>query len=147
MQLLLPADLLAAVVHHATLSHPAEACGILTGPAGQTKTVARQIPMHNAAHDPHTGFVFDVNEQLAAYADMDKRGEDPVVVYHSHPRGRATLSGRDQAHAAHTTAVWLVVATSTRPPQVQAWRMQDGTPVKVEVVVGDPRPATRPDGH
>lgn len=131
----LSADLLAAVVYHATLAHPAEACGLLTGPAGQTEVATRQVPIRNTALDPKAEFVFDVDDQLAAYADMDARGEDPVVVYHSHPRGPAVLSGRDQAHAAHTSAVWLVVATSTRPPQVQAWRMQDGAPVKVKVEV------------
>lgn len=131
----LPADLIAEVVYRCTHGHPTEVCGILTGPAGGNH-VTGHIPMTNAAANPRTGFAFDADQQLAAYADMDAHGEDPLVIYHSHPRGPATLSPQDQTHARKTPGVvWLLVATSSSPPQVAAWEMVDGAPVKARIEV------------
>lgn len=156
MTLQLPADALAEVVDHCRRAHPREACGIIAGPAGQPAlghaTATRVIPMANTAPDPSGAFEFDVDEQLAAYAEMDTRGEDPVVLWHSHPAGPATPSAVDVAGAAGGTSLWLIVslAGTTQPhdfhvADVRCWRIIGGQPAEVEIQVvnrdHEPRPA------
>lgn len=150
MTLHLPADALARVMGHAKLAQPAEACGIIAGPAGQPTdgdaTADRVIPIANTALDPAAGFVFGADGQLAAYADMDAHGEDPVVLYHSHPRGPAIPSQRDLAGAAGGTCLWLIVAMAAgEPVDVRVWRIRDGAAVEepLRLVDGErePRPA------
>lgn len=132
--LTLPAAVLAAVLQHTATARPAEACGLIAGPARQPDGAVvadRHIPMTNNAPDPATGFVFDPAEQLAAYADMDARSEDPVVLYHSHPRGPATPSPRDVAGAA-SAILWLIV---DRAGHVRCWRIADGMATEVDIQV------------
>ncbi|MGZ8758888.1 MAG: Mov34/MPN/PAD-1 family protein, partial [Aeromicrobium sp.] len=71
-----------AIVAHARRDHPDEACGIVAGAIG-SDLPTRHVPMLNAAMSP-TFYEFDSTDLLKLYRDMDARGEDPVVVYHSH---------------------------------------------------------------
>ena len=71
-----------AIVAHAKRDHPDEACGIVAGPEG-TYRPSRFVPMVNAASSP-TFYEFDPTDLLKLYREMDERGEEPVVVYHSH---------------------------------------------------------------
>lgn len=149
--LTLPADALAAVLQHARAEYPNEACGIIAGPAQQANGDAiadRHVPMANTAASPHDWFAFDVTAQLRAYAEMDSRGEDPVVLYHSHPRGPATPSPTDIAMAAGGTCLWLIASLggSTSDPRVtgiRAWQIVEGqaTEVEIRVVEREPQPA------
>jgi [CysO sulfur-carrier protein]-S-L-cysteine hydrolase len=141
----LPADVLAAVVEHCRAAHPAEACGLIAGPAGQDldgePLAHRHIPMSNVASEPDDTFAFDSAEQLAVYAEMDARGEDPVVLYHSHPHGPVRPSPIDLAMAAGTDCIWLIFGINRGV--VAAWLIVDGqaNQMDIQVVVGHDEPA------
>jgi len=149
--LLLPADALAAVIAHCQIDYPNEACGIIAGPAGQpgTGTVAadRVIPIINISPDPQVGFRFFPPEQRAAYAAMDAAGEDPVVIYHSHPAGPAIPSPTDvdAAVTAGQTLRWLIVSLAV-DVVVQCWRYEDGQAVEDElrILPNDPDSPPQP---
>jgi [CysO sulfur-carrier protein]-S-L-cysteine hydrolase len=130
-------DLLEAVLAHARRDHPDEACGVIAGPEGSDDP-QRLVPMLNAARSP-TFYEFDSAELLRLYREMDDRGEEPVVVYHSHTATEAAPSRTDVALASEPGAHYLLV--STRDPdadEVRSFRIVDGvvTEEPVEVVEG-----------
>ena len=70
------------IVEHARADHPDEACGVIAGPEGSDRP-ERFIPMVNAARSP-TFYEFDSADLFRLYKEMAERGEDPIVIYHSH---------------------------------------------------------------
>jgi [CysO sulfur-carrier protein]-S-L-cysteine hydrolase len=130
--LILPGALRAAIIAHARADHPDEACGLLAGPEG-TDQPRRHIPMTNAARSP-TFHEYDSGEQLKVWNEMDQRGEEPVVIYHSHTATEAYPSRTDIALAAEPAAHYVIV--STRDPdqaELRSFRITDGVVTEEEV--------------
>ncbi len=125
-------DLIDAMVAHARADHPDEACGIIAGPEGADHP-ERFVPMVNAARSP-TFYEFDTADLLALYRDLDDRGEEPVVVYHSHTATEAYPSRTDIAYASEPNAHYVLV--STRDPdvaEVRSFRIVDGAVTEEEI--------------
>jgi proteasome lid subunit RPN8/RPN11 len=123
-----------AIVAHARRDHPDEACGVVTGPIGSDRP-ERFVPMVNAARSP-TFYEFDSKDLLALYREMDDRGEEPVVVYHSHTATEAYPSRTDVRLASEPGAHYVLV--STRDPhedEFRSFRIVDGEVTEEEVVV------------
>jgi proteasome lid subunit RPN8/RPN11 len=126
-----------AIVAHARRDHPDEACGVVAGPAGSDRA-ERFIPMLNAARSP-TFYEFDSTDLLRLYREMDERGEEPVIVYHSHTATEAYPSRTDVSYASEPGAHYVLV--STREPETtefRSFRIVDGqiSEEPVQVVVG-----------
>ena len=107
----------------------------MAGPAGSDVAV-RFVPMANAERSP-TFYRFDPMEQLKVWREMDDRGEEPVVIYHSHTATAAYPSRTDIALASEPGAHYVLV--STRDPdevELASYRIVDGevTPEEVRVV-------------
>jgi proteasome lid subunit RPN8/RPN11 len=141
------ADLLEAVVDHARADHPDEACGVIAGPEG-SDTPTRFIPMVNAARSP-TFYEFDSRDLLALYREMDDRGEEPVVIYHSHTATEAYPSRTDIAYASEPNAHYLLVSTrecggQPGPVEVRSYRIVDGVVTEEPVEVGPAAAAPTP---
>ncbi len=98
-----------AIVAHAREDHPDEACGVVAGPEGSDRP-ERFIPMLNAARSP-TFYEFDSADLLRLYREMDDRGEEPVVVYHSHTATEAHPSRTDVSYASEPHAHYVLVST------------------------------------
>jgi proteasome lid subunit RPN8/RPN11 len=125
-------DLIDAMVAHARADHPDEACGIIAGPEGADHP-ERFVPMVNAARSP-TFYEFDTADLLALYRDLDDRGEEPVVVYHSHTATEAYPSRTDIAYASEPNAHYVLV--STRDPEaaeVRSFRIVEGVVTEEEI--------------
>lgn len=129
--------ILEAIIAHARRDHPDEACGVVAGPEG-SDTPQRHIPMTNAERST-TFYQFDSMEQLRVWREMEDRGEEPVVIYHSHTATEAYPSRTDVNLAAEPGAHYLLV--STREPQVteiRSYRIVDQVVTEEPVqVVGD----------
>jgi [CysO sulfur-carrier protein]-S-L-cysteine hydrolase len=126
----------AKIVAHARADHPDEACGVIAGPAGSDRP-ERFIPMLNAARSP-TFYEFDSMEQFRVWREMDARGEEPVVIYHSHTATQAYPSRTDIAYASEPGAHYVLV--STRDPdqaEFRSFRIVDGQVTEEEVRVAD----------
>ena len=127
-----------AIVAHARRDHPDEACGVVAGPAGSDRAL-RFVPMLNAARSP-TFYEFDSADLLRLYRDMDGRGEEPVVIYHSHTATEAYPSRTDVALASEPNAHYVLVSTreddGRGPVEFRSYRIVDGTVTEepVEVV-------------
>src|SRR5579864_8664349 len=129
-----------AIVAHARADHPDEACGVIAGPAGSDRP-ERFIPMTNAERSP-TFYRFDSMEQLRVWREMDERGEEPVVIYHSHTATEAYPSRTDIAYAMEPGAHYVLV--STRDPdeaELRSFRIADGAVTEEEVRVPEDDPA------
>lgn len=126
-------DLIDAMVAHARADHPDEACGIVAGPEG-TDRPERFVPMVNAARSP-TFYEFDTAALLALYRDLDDRGEEPVVVYHSHTATEAYPSRTDIAYASEPHAHYVLVSTREADvAEVRSFRIVEGVVTEEEIV-------------
>lgn len=111
-----------------------EKCGIIAGAPGGP--AMRPVRMANALATEAGRYAFDPAEQLAVWADLDDRGEDPIVVYHSHPFGPAYPSPGDIALALDPAPVHLIVAVRAGGiAETAAFRIVDRTVQPVEVTV------------
>ncbi len=124
----------AQILAHARADHPDEACGVIAGPAGSDRP-ERLISMLNAERSP-TFYRFDSLEQLRVWREMDGRGEEPVVIYHSHTATEAYPSRTDISYAMEPNAHYVLV--STRNPseeELRSFRIIDGEVTEEEVSV------------
>jgi proteasome lid subunit RPN8/RPN11 len=117
------------IVAHARRDHPDEACGVVAGPAGSDDP-QRFVPMVNAARSP-TFYEFDSMDLLRLYRDMDARGEEPVVIYHSHTATEAYPSRTDVSYASEPNAHYVLVSTKDcgpdeGPHEFRSFRIVDG---------------------
>jgi [CysO sulfur-carrier protein]-S-L-cysteine hydrolase len=136
-----------AIVAHAKRDHPDEACGIVAGPEGSDRA-ERFVPMTNAAGSP-TFYEFDSAELLALYKEMWDRGEEPVVVYHSHTATEAYPSRTDIGLASEPAAHYVLVSTrehgnSDGPVEFRSYRIVDGEVSEEEVSVQPEDLSSRP---
>jgi [CysO sulfur-carrier protein]-S-L-cysteine hydrolase len=132
--LTITADLRAKILAHARADHPDEACGIIAGPAGSDRP-ERFVSMLNAERSP-TFYRFDSLDQLKTWREMDERGEEPVVIYHSHTATEAFPSPTDISYAMEPGAHYVLV--STRDPdreEFRSFRIIDGDVTEEEVTV------------
>ncbi|MDQ3165583.1 MAG: M67 family metallopeptidase [Actinomycetota bacterium] len=133
-----------AIVDHARRDHPDEACGVVAGPVGSNRPT-RHVPMLNAAMSP-TFYEFDATDLLRLYQDMEARGEEPVVIYHSHTATQAYPSRTDIALAQEPGAHYVLVSTREGsnlggPVEFRSYQIVDGEVTEEEVaVVASPEP-------
>jgi len=138
-----------AIVAHARRDHPDEACGVVAGPEGSDRP-ERFVPMVNAAGSP-TFYEFDPTDLLHLYREMDDRGEEPVVIYHSHTATEAYPSRTDIGLAMEPNAHYVLVSTrehgnSDGPVEFRSYRIVDGEVTEEDVdVSSDPAPEPRPE--
>jgi [CysO sulfur-carrier protein]-S-L-cysteine hydrolase len=133
-------ELVDQIVAHAKRDHPDEACGVITGPEGSDRP-SRFVPMVNAARSA-TFYEFDSADLLALYRDMDARGEEPVVIYHSHTATEAYPSRTDIALASEPGAHYLLVSTRESGPhdgpyELRSFRILDGAVTEEDVEILD----------
>src|ERR1700753_1566005 len=132
--LTISAGLRAQIMAHAAADHPDEACGVIAGPAGSGRPEGF-IPMLNAERSP-TFYRFDSIEQLQVWREMDDRGEEPVVIYHSHTATEAYPPRTDISYASEPEAHYVLV--STRDPEsvdFRSFRIVDGVVTEEPVTV------------
>lgn len=113
------------VIAHARACYPDECCGILPGPVGGDEPT-RIVPMANVAFES-VRYRMDGAQQKAAYDEMDRRGEDPLALYHSHCFTDAVPSKVDVACAGEPDAHYVIVSLKDPGvPVLRAWRIQGG---------------------
>ena len=127
-----------AIIAHVKRDHPDEACGVVAGPEGSDRP-ERFVPMVNAARSP-TFYEFDPADLLALYKEMDTRGEEPVVIYHSHTATEAYPSRTDIGLASEPNAHYVLVSTrehgnSEGPVEFRSYRIVDGQVTEEDVSV------------
>lgn len=133
-----------AIVAHAKRDHPIEACGVVAGPEDSDRA-ERLVEMVNAAGSP-TFYEFDSTDLLGLYRDLERRGEEPVVIYHSHTATEAYPSRTDIGLAMEPGAHYVLVGTAEHgnnhgPVEFRSYRIIDGSVTEEPVEVVDHLPA------
>ena len=124
------------IIHQAQEDHPIETCGIVAGPAG-FDTPTRIIPMYNMAQSEDF-FQFESKQQLEIWKEMERNGEEPVVIYHSHTSTQAYPSLTDIQHASEPGTHYLIVSTDKRyPSSLRSFRINNGKVIEERVKVVD----------
>jgi proteasome lid subunit RPN8/RPN11 len=93
--------------------------------------------MLNAERSP-TFYRFDSMEQFRVWREMDERGEEPIVIYHSHTATEAYPSRTDIAYASEPHAHYVLV--STRDPEqteFRSFRIRDGVVAEENVEIAE----------
>ena len=67
--------------------------------------------------DPVRRYLIDAGQQRAALAAMRAEGQEPVAVFHSHPRTAAAPSGVDVDLAYHPELVYIIVSLALDRPR------------------------------
>jgi [CysO sulfur-carrier protein]-S-L-cysteine hydrolase len=117
------------LVAHAREEAPNECCGYLRARNGVVEEVVRA---ENVRHSPY-GYELDPGSLLAAN-ELDDEGFG-VAIYHSHPRSPAEPSQTDINLANYPHWTYLIVSLGPEPPEVRAWRIEDGLVEEEELVV------------
>lgn len=121
----------ADVIRHA----PLEACGLLAGEIqGEYYIALDIIPVTNALHSP-TRYRMEPGEQLAAFNQMDERGQQLLGIYHSHPNGPDRPSATDIAEAYYPEAVYLIWFAVQDEWNCQAYSIRQGLVHPVRLVI------------
>lgn len=113
-------DLAEAIVAHALREAPIEACGVLVGELG-TNVPSRHVPLTNMAASK-VFYELSSRDLLALYRDLDDRGEEILVVYHSHTASAAYPSATDVALASEPGAHYVLVSTPEVTSLTASWR-------------------------
>ena len=124
------ADVEAAIVAHARATAPEECCGLLLGDAGGIRDAA---PARNIADDPVRRYLIDPVDHLAAIRAGRSRALEVIGAYHSHPRSAALPSATDAAEA-FGGFVFVIVGLAAEPPELRAWRWDNGNFTAVPLV-------------
>ncbi len=124
--LVINSRLIDAMIAQARKEHPYETCGIIAGVEGSNKP-KRLIPMQNVAQSS-TFFQFDSKQQLQVWREMAARGEEPIVIYHSHTDSIAYPSREDVLYASEPQAHYVIISTTnTHSDSVRSFRIVNGT--------------------
>ncbi len=117
---------------------------MIAGPEGSDRAV-RHVPMQNAARSP-TFYEYDSADLLALYRGMDDRGEEPVVIYHSHTATGAYPSRTDVDRAAEPGAHYVLVSTrEEHRDEVRSFRIVDGVVTEEPIEITPAQTATAAD--
>lgn len=100
----IPEEILTEIYRHAREEFSNECCGWLTGPrdGDEVARVRRAANAYNPATHPtasdrtaESAYVIDGDDLLELNRTLDD-AEPPLVIYHSHPNGRAYFSETDR---------------------------------------------------
>jgi proteasome lid subunit RPN8/RPN11 len=102
------------IVRHSEETYPAEACGILMGNAsGNKKTVKRVCRTRNILNS-ESRYQIDPAEQLKAFEESEKKDQQVLGFYHSHPNWPALFSEIDRAQAYYPGYSYLVYSVKDK---------------------------------
>ena len=119
------------MIEHAQAEYPKEACGILGGSEGAPMKMYR---LENVDPDPVMRYNVDPKELKRVYDEIDGRGWDIVVIYHSHTHSPAFPSDTDVKLAGYPEASYVLVSLKDRhQPDLRAFRIIEGRITEMQV--------------
>ena len=120
------------IIAHARQDVPNECCGIVAGLHGDATKLYRAV---NAEASPYR-YNVDPKDLLRIYRDLESKGWDVLVIYHSHTHTEAYPSPTDVRLAAWPEAYYLIVSLADAAnPVLRAFRINDGQVKEEELQV------------
>jgi len=102
---------------------PREGVGLWSGVAGDTPYVTRFTALHNAADTPLTRYAVHPAEWIEALAAVQRDGEVPLALVHSHPTGEAIPSRQDLREWYYPDLWCVIVSFRAHSPIWRAYRI------------------------
>lgn len=134
----LPPSLADALLRHARVELPNEACGLLSGSLADG-LAARFHPARNVDASPLRYNVHPDDLVRITFA-IEEAGEDLVAIFHSHTRSAAVPSATDRRTAMYPDPFYLLasLAHPDAPPAsaLRAWRIFRGQAFEVPLTIG-----------
>lgn len=125
-RLILDAEQVATMEHHAEAHSPEECCGILVGRVSpHLSEVHDVLPSRNVAEDRRRRYDIDPRQLLDAHREARLTGRDVVGYFHSHPASPAVPSRTDGAHAWPNTSYVILGLEDGRVTSLRSWRWLD----------------------
>jgi len=118
--LLIPADIVQAMVAHCQREAPLEACGLLGGVAPR---VASIFSLRNASASP-VRYDADPQELIRAVQALRAADAEIVAIYHSHPAHAAIPSQTDLRENHYGDVPRIIVSLCAAEPVVRIWRLE-----------------------
>ena len=137
--LTLPQSFIDEMIVHAREDTPNECCGVVVRyPDGALKLYRTT----NAEASPYR-FALPPAELHYLFSTIEQQRADLFAIYHSHTQTDARPSLTDLRFAGMLEGpdpwpYWVLVSLSEEPPDVRAWRIQDGRETEVRLRRGDP---------
>ena len=130
-RLLVPRNLLEALIAQALAEQPLECCGLLSGVREEAKAggkpgesvgrVMRRYPLINVAASPRE-FLANDRTLFEAHKDMRLRGLEMLTVYHSHPTSAPIPSRTDlERNWMGDEVACMIVSLAVSPSVVRVW--------------------------
>ena len=113
---------------HAASTYPEECCGLMLGLLdGGIKRVVDLRRMKNAFEpsERYHRYTIDPREFLTAEGEAEKKGEEIVGIYHSHPNAPAKPSLFDQDHAWPTLSYIVMEVRQRKVAQTASWVLKE----------------------
>ena len=127
--IVIPGEVLQAMVDHTSVWAPNEACGLI---AGNESVAAMLYPLANS--DPQSDrFTLDSQEQFTAWQDAEARGWKIIGLFHSHPAAPPIPSTADLEGGGDPAWVNVIVGVEDGRIAVRAYRYADGVASPVEI--------------
>lgn len=112
---------------------PEEACGLVAGQNGRAYQVN---VVANALHSP-TAYRMDPHEQIEAFLEMEKGGQQLLAIYHSHPTGPEVPSEVDRAEFAYPGVITLIWFPKDDTWDCRAYRINDRMVSEIALMLVD----------
>ena len=121
------------MLEHVNHLDPEEACGLA---AGADRITTRVYPVENALHSP-VRFRMEPQQQVDALLEMEEKGWDLLVIFHSHPNGPPVPSPTDIAGATFPETVNLIWSKHTGDWTCRGFLIQEHKIKEIIVMVTD----------
>jgi proteasome lid subunit RPN8/RPN11 len=121
------------MIAHAREEAPNECCGIVTGSDG---LMSRLYRTRNAFASP-LRYEIDPSDLIRVYNESQERGEEFLIIYHSHTSTVAEPSQTDINTASYPDSLYVIVSLQDREqPDVKGFWIRDGVvePEPLDVV-------------
>lgn len=129
--LYLPKNHAAEMIAHAREEAPNECCGIMAG------TGDRAIKLYRArsSEKSHDRYSVDPQDLYRIYREIEDRGWELLVIYHSHTHTEAYPSATDVKLAFWPDSLYVIVSLQGPQPAIRAFRIQDGAISEEKIVL------------
>ena len=128
----LPAALARGLTRYAGRELPNEACALLGGDADHGR-VTSVHPARNRLASPYR-YDVDPADLVRILHRIERRGEELVAIFHSHPAGPAVPSASDIRESRYRVA-HVLASPSGDECGLRAWRIQDGRALEVPLAI------------
>lgn len=118
----LPAAMRQEIIAHARQESPRECCGLISGRDGALTELYRMTNTYEGIDF----YRIDDMDLYRLYTDLDAKGDEIAVIYHSHPVSVAYPSSRDVEYAAWSDPVYVICSLEDQEsPVLRAFRIVD----------------------